>query len=175
MIILCDIDDTITNFSHVLISRLNAKYNTSYTVSDITSWDWIKNHFDTPWEVTDDISFWNEVRVMPDAKSVIEDLIVYGHKVRFVTSSFFNNTLGYKISSTIAQFDPDLVSYHNAIVCQDKQLIRGDVRIDDGVHNFSENSINLLYNQPWNQSFSPPCDFIRVNNWNKIRAVLLNK
>lgn len=170
MTILIDIDDTITNFGYILISRLNTKYNTSYTVENIDSWDWIKQHFPAPWEITNDKSFWDEVRVFKSAKSVIEELAHQGHQIYLVTASFFNDTLGYKITSTLDQFDPMLINEKNIIVCQNKQAINGDVRIDDGLHNFAQNSINLLYNQPWNQSCELGNIITRVYNWNEIRA-----
>lgn len=172
MTILIDIDDTCTNMSDVMLRRLNAKYGTSYKKSNITSWTWYRDTFKSPWEVTDDKSFWDEVRVLDSAKQVIEELVKQGNQIYLVTASFFNDTLGYKIQSTISQFDPMLINKNNVIVCYNKQAINGDVRIDDGLHNFSKNSVNLLYNQPWNQSSDFGNMITRVNDWNEIRYII---
>lgn len=173
MTILIDIDSTITNFEHILLSRLNALYNTHYSISDITSWEWIANHFPAPWEVTNDKSFWDNVFVFKQARTTIEEWVKQGHQVYLVTASFFNDTLGYKITSTLSQFDPMLINDSNVIVCKNKQAIYGDVRIDDGTHNFAKNSINILYNQPWNRSYDCGNMITRVNNWSEIREKII--
>lgn len=170
MTILVDIDSTITNFEYPLLCHLNAKYNTHYNLSDITSWEWFRDTFSAPWNPLNDKSFWDEVRVFKSAKAVIEEWVRQGHQVYLVTASSFTDTLGYKITSTLDQFDPMLINEKNIIVCQNKQAINGDVRIDDGLHNFAQNSINLLYNQPWNQSCELGNIITRVYNWNEIRA-----
>lgn len=170
MTILCDVDDCITNMSEVLIQRLNIKYNTSYKITDITSWDWCCKTFPNPWLPLNDKSFWDEVFVFNSARAVIEEWIKQGHQVYLVTASSFTDSLGYKIQTTLNQFDPTLINEKNVIVCQNKQVINGDVRIDDGLHNFAENSINLLYNQPWNQSSELGSIITRVYNWSEIRA-----
>lgn len=169
MTILIDIDDTITNFDYILLSHLNAIYNTHYSVSDITSWNWFRDTFPNPWLPLNNKSFWDEVFVFKSARAVIEEWVKEGHQVYLVTASHFTDTLGYKIQTTLDQFDPMLINERNVVVCQNKQLINGDVRIDDGLHNFSENSINLLYNQPWNQSCDLGSIITRVSDWNEIR------
>lgn len=169
MTILIDIDDTITNFDHILINRLNTLYNTHYSISDIKTWGWFRDTFSAPWLPLNDKSFWDEVTVFETAITVIEEWVKQGHQVYLVTASHFTDTLGYKIQTTLDQFDPMLINERNVVVCQNKQLINGDVRIDDGLHNFSENSINLLYNQPWNQSCDLGSIITRVSDWNEIR------
>ena len=85
-----------------------------------------------------------------------------------VTSSFPSDTLGYKIRKTLSNFNKNLINKNNIIVCYDKGIIKGDIRIDDGFHNLYKDSLNILYSQPWNINFNNNIEFIRKNNWKDI-------
>lgn len=176
MRILIDIDDTITNFCDVLLTDLNRIHNTNYTKEDITSWNWLSETFKEPWIPLEKEDFWNRIVVSQDAIDFIEELRKNKNEVYLITAAFPNDTLGIKIRSTISFFNPELINYHNIIVCYNKSVIEGDIRIDDGIHNLvNNNSINYLYNQPWNKNIDIKKykNLIRINSFNQLK--FLNK
>ena len=174
MKILIDIDDTISNFSEVLIKYLNVKYKTHYTKENIKNWEWLRENFINPWFPTEQSYFWNQVKIDKDAISCIEKLARKGQEIYFVTASYPSDMLGFKIRKTLSNFNPDLIDVNNVIICYNKGMIKGDIRIDDGIHNLYDGSINILVNQPWNQSKLDDFNskYIRVNSWEDIEKVL---
>ena len=171
MRILIDIDDTITNFCDVLLEDLNKIYNKNYKREEVSSWSWLSEHFEKPWIPLEKEDFWNNIKVNQDAINFIENLRKNNNEVYLVTAAFPNDTLGIKIRTTISFFNPELINYHNIIVCYNKSVINGDIRIDDGIHNLINNeSINFLYTQPWNKNIDTRKykNLIRMNSWNQL-------
>ena len=148
MKILIDIDDTISNFGEVLLKYLNRQYDTDYKKDDIINWEWFRNNFQNPWQPTEYCFFWDEVVIDKDAINCIENLVKKGHEVYLVTASFPNDTLGYKIRKVLENFNKNLINQSNIIVCYNKGIIKGDIRIDDEIHNLYNDSINILFEQP---------------------------
>lgn len=168
---LVDIDDTISNFGEVLIKELNNIYNTSFTKEDIDNWEWLRNNFKNPWIPTEHKYFWDKVSIDKDAINCLEKLVQKDEEVYLVTASFPNDMLGYKIRKTLENFNQKYINEKNVIVCYDKSLIKGDFRIDDGIHNLYNESLNILLTQPWNKNFDEKTSSIltiRKNNWKEI-------
>ena len=176
MRILIDNDDTISNFCDVLLADLNKINNTNYTKKDVTSWNWLSETFQEPWTPLEKEDFWNRIVVSKDAIDFIEELRKNKNEVYLITAAFPSDTLGIKIRSTISFFNPELINYHNVIVCYNKSVIEGDIRIDDGIHNLvNNNSVNCLYSQPWNKNIDIKKykNLIRINSFNQLK--FLNK
>ena len=169
MTILVDIDNTITNFSEVLLQANNNEYDTDYTYNQITSYDWFNKTFEDPWFITTRHYFWNRVKVSPEAVSTIESWVKQGHKVLLVTASYFSDALGRKIEKTLEPFNPELINERNIIIAQDKSAIMGDVMIDDCVDNLRETScLPICYAQPWNKDW----DGWRKQSWSSINRII---
>lgn len=170
MTILVDIDNTITNFSEVLLQANNNEYDTDYTYSQITSYDWFDKTFEDPWFITTRHYFWNIVKINPEAIHTLESWVKQGHKVLLVTASYFSDALGRKIEKTLEPFNPELINERNVIIAQDKSAIIGDVMIDDFPDNlYSFNGTRICYAQPWNQDFNGS---LRFSDWNKINEAI---
>lgn len=170
MTILVDIDNTITNFSEVLLFVNNINNKTKHSYTDITTYNWFAKTFDNPWMPTNTHHFWDGVQVHPKAVKTLEQWVKQGHKVLLVTASHFNNTLGYKIRKTLEPFNPELINERNVIIAQDKSTIMGDVMIDDFPDNlYSFNGTRICYAQPWNQDFNGS---LRFSDWNKINEAI---
>lgn len=171
---LVDIDDTISNFGEVLINELNRIYHTSFTKEDMDNWEWLRNNFKNPWFPTEYKTFWDKVSIDKNAINCLEKLVQKGEEVYLVTASFPNDTLGYKIRKTLENFNKKYISKENVIVCYDKSLIKGDIRIDDGIHNLYEGDLNILLTRPWNKDFDENKSkilTIRKNNWKEINDI----
>ena len=165
MKILVDIDSTITNFSHVLLDFLNKSSKTNYDHSDIISYDWFDNTFTLPWLPTNTKEFWDKVEVDKTAIKVIEQWAKNGHRVYLVSASYFNDMLGYKIRKTLENFNPKYINESNIIIAQHKNMIKGNILIDDCVENLEKfDECRICYAQPWNIGWEP----FRRNTWKEI-------
>ena len=170
MRILIDLDSTITNFGEVLLAELNKENGTSYAYHEIDSWLWFYENFFDPWEPLRYAQFWDKVKPYPNAIKVIENLVNEGNKVHIVTASFFIPSLAKKINTTLSWFNPGIINDSNIIIAKHKDIIEGDVLIDDGLHNCQVYpGMVLLYDQPWNQS---PDWTLRAHNWNEVWDIL---
>ena len=170
MTILVDIDSTITNFGEILLLANNQLYNTSYSYTDITSYDWFDQTFTNPWKPTAYQCFWNTVEVNPAAVTTIESWAKQGHQIYLVTASHFNDMLGYKIRKTLEPFNPELINERNVVIAQDKSVIMGDTMIDDCVDNLIDfNGAHICYAQPWNQHYDGS---LRFSDWDKINKAI---
>lgn len=169
MTILIDIDNTITNFSEMLLFAHNQLHNANYHYTDITSYDWFDKTFNNPWKPTEYQCFWNTVEVNPAAVTAIERWIRKGHKVYLVTASYFNNMLGFKIRKTLESFNPELINERNVIIAQDKSAIMGDVMIDDCIDNLNSSSaFPICFAQPWNKEYLGD----RTSSWEEIKKIV---
>ena len=175
MKVLIDIDDTITNFCVVLLKKLNEIYHTNYTKKDITHWNWLRETFPNPWLPLEQKEFWDEIVVDENSINFIENLVKSGMEVYLVTAAFPSDALGYKLRKTLSFFNENLINYRNIIVCYDKHIIKGDIRIDDAIHNLTDrNSTNFLMSQPWNENVNAEkyCNFIRINSIKDLEFLL---
>ncbi len=106
------------------------------------------------------------------APRFLKQLIDDGHSVYVVTSTHFS-VISQKLERVIFRYFPFL-SRKDIIVCSNKQLIRGDVLIDDGVHNLVGGEYDkLLMSAPYNEDFDAEGNgMTRVGSWEEIYAVI---
>lgn len=170
--ILVDMDDTITDLLGAWIKMLNCNYGTSVLPEDVRQWN-IAESFPslTKEQVFDPLmrdSLWLDVHPKEGAVETLHQLIKDGHKVFIVTTSTYE-TLRAKMDAVLFHYFPFL-SWENVIITGRKQMIKGDVLIDDGVHNLIGGEyIKLLVDAPHNQGFDAKGNgMIRVKNWAEI-------
>ena len=64
------------------------------------------------------------------------------------------------------------IPWSHVIMANNKSLIKGDILVDDGLHNLYDGSyIKVLFDKPWNRNVdkSKLTDIIhRVHNWDEI-------
>ena len=177
MTIFIDIDDTISNFAEVLLKYLNKKNNTSYNIKEITSWNWICEKFNNPWEVISEV-FWEEVNIIEEAKNFIKKRLEKNDEIYLVSATFIDNNLPIKIEKTIEKLD-NLIDKNHIIITNNKTLLCGDIMIDDGIHNLINNhcKINICFAQPWNWNITTNSsreyfNIIRTNEWDRINDII---
>lgn len=162
MIILSDIDNTITNMNHVWLDYVNREYGTDYKYEDITDWHFFNrleeqgiNSF-TPLTTK---RFWADTTVYPNAVRVLEQFVKTGHQVYLITASdVFNPALQFKLAHVLENFNPELINKHNVIVCDHKELVDGDIMFEDNRdilvkwHKYANTEIRKCFccKQPWN-------------------------
>lgn len=170
--VLVDMDDTITDLLGAWIDMLNRRHGTNVMPNDVQQWDIAKSFPSlTKEQVFDPLlcdSLWHYVRPKEGAVETVERFIKEGHKVYIVTTSTYE-TLRTKMDVVLFHYFPFL-SWNNVIITGNKQMIKGDVLIDDGVHNLIGGEyVKLLMDAPHNHGFDAEGNgMVRVNSWAEI-------
>ena len=167
--ILCDIDEVVNDLIEKILVKYNEKYDDNVVLDDITSFDiepFLKEECEDIFGEFCNDEFLETLELQPKAKEVI-DKLMNKHNFYFLTSTYPRNVNVKHL--WLSRFFPEY-SQKNLIVCMDKNLVPGDVLIDDNLGNLS-NSVehNLIFDKPWNRQHGN-FDFktIRVNSWEEI-------
>lgn len=167
--VLIDIDDTMTHLTRAWCRCLNKRYGTNVSEDDILGWK-ISNYFpelteDQVFEPLHEDSFWWDVEPMVDAPKYIKQLMDEEFKVYICTASFFD-TIKSKFERVLGRYFP-FISWNQVIVTKNKQLVNGDILIDDGVHNLVGGAYKkILMSAPHNKDYDAESNgMIRVNTW----------
>lgn len=200
--ILVDMDDTIENLLVHWIDWLNEAYGTSVDAEEIRSWN-IQEAFPdlTAEQVYEPLlldEFWFRVTPKPDAQEYLQTLADDGHEIYITTSSNYK-TIPVKMEHVLFKYFPWL-DWDHVIIASRKQMIRGDVMVDDGPHNLEGGRYyKILMDAPHNRDYTPPDDpifpkriseakcgarflplfdateannMIRARNWQEVYAVI---
>ena len=176
MTILVDMDDTIEQLLDAWIRRTNEKYGRDVAYEDIRSWDVSEAYpgltREQVYAIPMEPGFWKTVKPVPGAAEALQRLMAAGHEVYIVTATLQDN-VPEKMDDLLFRYFPFL-SWNQVIITHRKQLIRGDVLIDDGVHNLEGGEFGkLLMTAPHNVGFDAEAHgMIRVNNWAEIEEVI---
>lgn len=171
-------DDTIEYLGKAWVEYLNNRHGTSVQHSDLRFWD-VSLAF--PGLTNDQVyaplyedEFWKTVKPIPGAVEVLDKLMKDGHKVFIVTASTWQ-TLPSKMHNVLFKYFPYL-TWDQVIVTSNKQLIMGDILIDDAPHNL-ENCwcAKVLMDAPHNQDFDEKSiGAVRMNDWFDIYNYVAN-
>ena len=174
--ILIDMDDTIEHLTDAWIKWLNKKHGTEVSNDDIVSWNFSKA-FPTLTEAETYAplyvdEFWGTVRPMNGALEAMADLIMYGHEVYIVTSSAYQ-TLPAKLERVLFTYFP-IIKWDHVIVTANKQMIRGDVLVDDAPHNLEGfDGLRILVNASHNRNYpAEENGMIRAGGWPEIYRLI---
>ncbi len=176
MIILVDMDDTIEQLLKAWVKGVNKKYARSVTVDEIVTWD-VAAAFpglthDEVYGIPMQPGFWSNVEPVSDSAQVLQNLIAAGHEVFIVTATPYES-IYEKMSEVLFKYFPFL-SWDQVIVTTRKQMIRGDVLIDDGIHNLEGGQYKkVLMTAPHNIHYDAEAHgMVRVNSWKEIEQVI---
>lgn len=164
MTILLDCDGVVNNFQEELLVWLNTERNTSYTIEDITHYDWIPDTFgEDCWWPTTTRAFWDDIKIDPEAVKFIANRIIKGDSIYLTSASYFTINLHYKIQKML-EYLP--LTQDHVILTQNKSIVNGDVLIDDCcTHLNSFPKWRICFEQPWNEEWQGA---FRSNEWDKI-------
>ena len=174
--ILVDMDDTIENLLDSWLHFLNVEYGCYVTPDDITSWD-IDDAYPelTPWQVYAPLfrdELWKDVKPKWDAVEYLRKMYDDGHNIYIVTSSNFR-TIGTKVNAILHRYFPFINDDH-VIVATKKQMLKGDVMIDDAPHNLAGGDYEkILVSAPHNRSYNAELwGMKRVISWSEIYDII---
>ena len=154
--VLCDADDCLENLVLPWTEVINHKFGTNVKWQDITEWDMSKFFPSLAKEqvyspIYED-GFWDSVQPMPWATSFINQILDDGHELYIVTATNYQ-TCGAKITKLLELFP--MLKWENFIITSNKQMVRGDVLIDDCPQNLIDGLYyKVLFNRPHNQNFN---------------------
>ena len=176
MTILVDLDDTIEQLLKALVERANERFGRNATVDDVTDWS-IVCAFPgiTKQQILDfmrDADFWETVEPVPGAAEGLKHLMDEGHEVYIVTATEYEH-VAEKMKGVLFRYFP-FISWDQVIITSRKQMIRGDVLIDDGVHNLEGGEYKkILVTAPYNRDYDAEANgMIRVHSWDEIIRII---
>ena len=176
MIILVDMDDTIEYLLKAWVSGVNEKYGFCVSCDEIVSWDVSAAFPGLTHEQVYDIpmkpGFWKTVEPVENSQEALSRLIAAGHEVYIVTATPYESIFE-KMNEVLFRYFPFL-SWDQVIVTSRKQMIKGDVLIDDGIHTLEGGQYRkVLMTAPHNIHFDADAHgMIRVQNWIEIEQVI---
>lgn len=169
-------DDVLENLTTAWVAYLNRKYGTEVSPEDIVDWS-VDRFFpelsrQQVYEALMDDELWRAVRPLEDAPEVLQELIRDGHDVFVVTNSHYR-ALTAKMEDVLFAYFPFL-TWDQVIIARNKQMVRGDILIDDGVHNLvGGDYIKILMDRPHNRSFdAEAAGMYRVSGWREIYSLI---
>lgn len=165
--ILVDMDDTLENLCEVWVGYLNETYGTDVKLEDVTQWDMTKVfptlNRNEIFDVLTEEALWERIEPLPGAVEYLKKLIDDGHKIVIVTSAS-PETVSLKLNKVLFKYFPYL-TYKDVIITSQKQMVIGDVLVDDAPHNLENgNYLKLLFDASHNQTYDSK-DVVRVRNW----------
>lgn len=174
--ILIDMDDVLDNLLEAWVSELNDLYGMSVDPNDINDWDlslFFKGistrslYMPLFWE-----RFWEGVKPKEGAVEGVEKLLDDGHEV-FVVTAAHPNTISTKLNKCLFKYFP-CITRDEVIVTSHKQMIVGDVLIDDAPHNLIGGKyIGILFGAPHNAKYEAEKNgLIRANSWDEVYNII---
>lgn len=176
MTILVDMDDTIEQLLKAWVAGVNNRYGRAVAYDDITDWNVALAYpgltMDEVYSIPMEPGFWKNVEPMPGASEALQHFISEGHTVYIVTATP-HDSVPEKMNDCLFKLFPFL-RWDQVIITFHKQMIQGDVLIDDGVHNLEGGSYKkILMTAPHNRDYDAEANgMIRANNWQEAVAAV---
>ena len=176
MTILVDMDDTMEQLLKAWLRRVNEKYGRHVTMDEITGWDVSEPYpgltREQVYGVMSEPGFWYSVEPLPGAAEALRHFLDEGHEIFIVTATDYVS-IREKMEGLLFRYFPFL-NWNQVIVTSRKQMIRGDVLIDDGIHNLEGGAYEkILFTAPHNRDYDAQAHgMIRVHSWAETVAVI---
>ena len=176
MTILVDMDDTIEQLLKAWVNRANEKFGRDVALEEITDWNVSAPYPGLTREqiygVTYEPGFWKSIEPMPGAAEALKHFMDEGHEVFIVTATEIEH-VEEKMHGLLFRYFPFL-SWSQVIITSRKQMIRGDVLIDDGIHNLEGGAYRkIMFTAPHNRSYDAEAHgMIRVDSWDQIVRII---
>ena len=176
MTILVDMDDTIEQLLKAWVRRANEKFGRDVALDDITGWN-VAEPYDgltrkQIYDVTYEHGFWESVEPMPGAAEALKHFMDEGHEVFIVTATEIEH-VEEKMKGLLFRYFP-FIRWEQVIITSRKQMIRGDVLIDDGIHNLEGGDyMKIMFTAPHNRGYDAEGNgMIRVHTWPEVVDII---
>lgn len=173
--ILVDADDTCENLTDCWVKLLNEKYHLQVSVKDVTDWD-LRFAFpmltqDQIYNVLYEDELWKMIEPIKDSQMYLQKWRNQGHTIYMVTAHNYQ-TCKIKAERLIELFQID---WDHIIVTRNKQMIKGDILIDDGFHNLIFGDYyKIMFTRNHNRKLTnlDKFDIHRADTWSEIDAMV---
>ena len=154
--ILVDMDEVLNNLLDGWVAYLNERHHLNANAQDIYAWD-VGCVYPTltPEEVEQplyDDTLWERLAAKPGSVESLKTMIDDGHEIFVVTASSVYQTLPAKIDWLLKHYP--YLTWDNVVLARRKQIVSGDVLIDDGIHNLEGGGyFKILMDAPNNRAY----------------------
>lgn len=165
MVILLDFDDVVYPFLQEAIDICNKNNKTEYKIDDI------KGYFNIPKDIMECFKLVEYNGSDKNNAIYYTKKLCKKHDVYILTASMHENL--YEKINWIETYLPE-IGWEKTIVGKNKQMIKGDVIIDDAWHNIigHDAKYKFLYNMPHNSYIEPSDRIIRIDSLEKVLEVI---
>ena len=176
MTVLIDMDDTIENLSYAWNKFIREMYDVDVYPEDITEWDLTKIYTSlTKEQIYAPLhmeEMWNSVVPIDNAVEYIQKIISDGDDVYIVTTTHYS-MVEMKMRCVMGRYFP-FIPYDKVIITSNKQLVMGDVLVDDGPHNLTGGMYEgILFDATHNRSFNERLHGIqRAHGWKEVYDII---
>ena len=170
--IILDSDGVCVNTMKKVLKVFNKEYGTNYILEDIISGNLNKIDFRMN-DIFDIEKFFVDIEPVFEAQKYIKKLREDGHNI-FICTASPRNAIEDKFVNltTLFNLPNDVI-----IPITHKRLLKGDIMLDDGIHNLITSicDYKFLFDWPWNRDKD---GFERIYSWeefyNKVCAIATN-
>lgn len=176
MTILVDMDDVLELFIKGWVRYNNERFGTSVTPEDVTDWDMSLAYpmltHEEVYSAEKDDHLWDYVMPMPGADENLRKLMADGHEIYIVSATYYE-TLRAKMEKVLFKYFP-YITWDHVIITSNKAMIKGDVLVDDGPHNFvSGDYKKILFSGHHNESFDEKSvGAVRAYSWDQVYEII---
>lgn len=179
--ILLDLDDVLNNQNELWIQELNVRYRRGVRYEDITGWDMGRffprlsaRQLYAP-AISGELV--DKMKPTPGSQDYTWKWYSAGHNLIVVTATS-SQDIDKKIAWLYKNFK--WFDMKNLISTQRKQLIKGDILIDDGLHNLQRDNqlgiepqyVKVCMDRPWNRSANLLDGIHRVHNFEEADGIV---
>lgn len=180
MVLGFDLDGVVVDSPQQVVNYVNERLGLNLCMNDFKTYsmeDALPDQY--RWIISaafKDCEMWRKVKLIDGAYKTIKKLYEEGHEIWFVTSSLPSN-LRKKINHLARNLDflpKDYVWLHT-INTQNKQIIKVDILVDDGLFNLTGNRdyFSICFDMPYNQADDSKIDnFYRAHNWDEVYSFI---
>lgn len=177
--LLIDLDGTIEDLLTPWVKLLNEKYSLDVNTSSIDHWDMdgdfsslSKQQICEPLETAE---LWQQVKPMPEAVEVLQQLQSEGHHVYICTAATTPKEFFLKTDLFVKKYLPFFDIKRQCICIHDKWLLQGDLLLDDNINNLRKDASyrKLLFTQPYNVKENTK-GITRINTWKEFYSFVKN-
>lgn len=169
-VLVVDMDDVLAELVPKWVAAVNEGERESVSPADVVSWD-IDSYFKCGKKVYEYLTYdlYRNLPVSPDSVDVLRKLQGKFDVYVVTSATAYTESLVAKVEWLEEHFP--FIDRSHIVLCGNKNIIKADVMIDDGVHNLeSFDGTHLLFDAPHNRNNR---NFTRVYSWKQIENLLL--
>ena len=173
-ILLIDQDDVLAEYILEVTHRFNDKFGSSYHPNDCIRWDLVSIFGEGILDIMYSPEIFRELVPVKHAIETFKRLYDSNLFEMFIVTAAIPSAVPHK-HEWIRQYMP-FFPEKNVIICVEKQMIKGDFLLDDGLHNIEAfangGGTSIIFDRPHNQLCKDAHK--RVKGWLEFEAYIMD-